>query len=131
MADLSQTPLDDLRPMLAAVRERELVFRRENPSFAAADEYVFRHNLLRDVAYETVLLKYRAVRHGQAARWLETHAGERRDEYLRLIAEHYIQAGEGLKAADLLERSGYKALRIAAYAGSRAPGAGQRAACGT
>ena len=119
VADLSQTPLDDLRPTLAAVRERELIFRREHSSFAEADEYVFKHNLLRDVAYETVLLKYRAVLHGQAARWLEIHAGERRDEYLGLIAEHYIQAGEGLKAADLLERSGYEALRVGAFAATR------------
>jgi class 3 adenylate cyclase/tetratricopeptide (TPR) repeat protein len=119
VADLSQIPLDDLRPTLAAVRQRELIFRREHSSFAEAEEYVFKHNLLRDVAYETVLLKYRTVLHSQAARWLESHAGERRDEYLGLIAEHYIQADEGLKAADLLERSGYEAISVGAFAAAR------------
>ena len=43
-------------------------------------QYLFKHALLRDVTYETVLLKRRVQYHGRAARWLESHAGERRDE---------------------------------------------------
>lgn len=114
VAELAQTPVAELRPTLAAVRQRELIFRRERSSFIAAEEYIFKHALLRDVAYETVLLKYRAAFHGRVARWLEEHAGERIGEYLGLIAEHYVQAGEGLRAATLLEQSGHEALQVGA-----------------
>lgn len=109
VADLAQWSIEDIRPSLDAAYRRELVFRRERSSFAEAEEYIFKHNLLRDVAYETVLLKDRIELHGRAARWLELHAGERIVEYLSLIAEHYILALEGLRAAAMLERSGYEA----------------------
>jgi predicted ATPase/class 3 adenylate cyclase len=112
VADLIQTPVEELRPTLAAIRKRELIFRREQSSFAGTDEYIFKHNLLRDVAYETVLLKARAELHGRVARWLEDHAGDRLDEYLSVIAEHYVQAGDRLRAAELLEQSGQAAVRV-------------------
>ncbi|WP_374688710.1 tetratricopeptide repeat protein, partial [Promineifilum sp.] len=109
VADLAQTPVEELRPTLASVHKRELIFRREHSSFLETEEYIFKHALLRDVAYESVLLRHRAVFHARVAHWLEEHAGERLGEYLGLIAEHYIQAGDGLKAAALLERLGYEA----------------------
>ena len=46
---------EEIAPLLEAVRERELIFRREHSAFAGAEEYIFKHALLRDVTYETVL----------------------------------------------------------------------------
>jgi class 3 adenylate cyclase/tetratricopeptide (TPR) repeat protein len=120
VADLLQAEREIVRDTLTSVRGRELIFRRERSSFDAAEEYIFKHALLRDVAYETVLLKYRAEFHGKVARWLEAHAGDRRDEVLGLIAEHYIQAGERLRAAELLERSAAEAHAVGASAAVRA-----------
>ena len=119
VADLLEAGRDDVVPTLEAVRGRELIFRREYSVFADAGEYIFKHALLRDVTYETVLLKRRVQYHGRAARWLESHAGERRDEYLGLIAEHYVQAGESLRAAALLQQAGEEALRVGAFAVAR------------
>ena len=119
VADLFETEREEVIPTLEAVRGRELIFRREYSVFADVGEYIFKHALLRDVTYETVLLKRRVQYHGRAARWLESHAGERRDEYLGLIAEHYIQAGEAQRAAALLEQSGEEALRVGAFAVAR------------
>ena len=110
VADLLQTETGAIDPVLAATRDRELIFRREHSAFARCGEYIFKHVLLRDVAYETVLLRHKAEYHGRVARWLESHAGERLGEYLSLIAEHYIQAGEGVTAAGLLECAGREAL---------------------
>ena len=115
IAEVAQMPITEIRPLLEASRGRELIFRRERSSFVAVEEYIFKHALLRDVAYETVLLKHRGGFHGRVARWLEEHAGERIGEYLGLIAEHYIQAGERLRAAALLERSGAESLRIGGW----------------
>jgi tetratricopeptide (TPR) repeat protein len=100
---------EEIGPLLGSVRERELVFRRERSAFAGTEEYIFKHALLRDVAYETVLLKLRRVYHGQVARWLEVAAGERIGEYLGLIAGHYELAGEGEKAVGYLLRAGDQA----------------------
>ena len=116
---------DDITALLEAVRDRELVFRRERSAFAGAEEYIFQHSLLRDVTYETVLLDVRRVYHGQVARWLEVAAGKRIGEYLGLIAGHYELAGEGEKAVEYLLRAGDQA-RLA-YACQEASGYYHRA----
>ena len=116
---------EEITVLLEAVRDRELVFRRERSTFAGAEEYIFKHALLRDVAYERVLLKLRRVYHGQVARWLEGAAGERIGEYLGLIAGHYELAGEGEKAVEYLQRAGAQA-RLA-YACQEASGYYRRA----
>ena len=67
-----------------------------------------------------MLLKLRRRYHAQVARWLEAHAGERLGEYLGLIAGHYELAGERVKAADYLRRSGEEAYRTNAYGEARA-----------
>jgi adenylate cyclase len=105
---------DELVPLLEAVRHRELVFRREHSAFAGTDEYTFKHALLRDVTYETVLLKLRRVYHKQVAAWLEASAGERLGEYLGLIAAHYDMAGQTEKAIDFLAQAGDRAFKLSA-----------------
>jgi ABC-type oligopeptide transport system substrate-binding subunit/class 3 adenylate cyclase len=116
---------EDITALLEAVRDRELVFRRERSAFAGAEEYIFQHSLLRDVTYETVLLDVRRVYHGQVARWLEAAAGKRISEYLGLIAGHYELAAEGEKAVEYLLRAGDQA-RLA-YACHEASGFYHRA----
>jgi predicted ATPase len=119
VADLSPAPREAVGQALAATCARELLLHREPSAFAGAEEYIFRHGLLHEVTYETVLIKRRAEYHRRAARWLENHAGERLSEYLTLIAEHYIRAGERLPAAALLEQSAREALELGAYAVAR------------
>lgn len=69
---------------------------------------------MRDVTYETVLLKLRRVYHAQVAKWLEANAGERLGEYLSLIAGHYELANEKAQAVTYLRRSGEDLLRVGA-----------------
>lgn len=119
VADLAQTETDDIRPVLQTIRDRELIFQREHSAFDGSDEFVFKHNLLRDVAYERVLLKWRQEFHGRVARWLEAHAGERLTEYLGLIAQHYELAGEDEQAAAYLLRVGNEAMNASAFGAAR------------
>ncbi len=100
---------------LAHLHQRELIFRRDRSAFAGTEEYIFKHTILHDVTYESVLLKLRHVYHAQVARWLETHAGERIGEYLGLIAMHYEHAGETALAANYLQRAGEELFKISAY----------------
>jgi class 3 adenylate cyclase/tetratricopeptide (TPR) repeat protein len=96
---------------LRALRSRELVYRRERSVFAGTEEYLFKHNALRDVTYETVLQKVRQRYHAQVAAWLEGHAGERLGEYLGLIAGHYELAGARSNAIPRLLQAGNRAAQ--------------------
>ena len=95
---------------LEQARDRELVFRHEQSSFDDAVEYVFKHALLRDVTYETVLLRDRERLHGLVARWMSEHAGDRASEHATQIALHLRLAGEVMGAAELLRTSAAAAL---------------------
>lgn len=97
---------------LAGLRLKEMVYRRENSVFAGAQELIFKHAMLREVTYASVLKRMRRLYHRLAAEWLVevTGAGGRVDEYTGLIAEHYFQADEILLAADWLTRAGEHAL---------------------
>ncbi len=94
---------------LAALRERELVFHHERSSIAGNQEYMFKHALLRDAAYETVLLKQRRAYHSQVAAWIEANAGQRLEEHLALVAGHYAEGGQPDQAADWFTRAGERA----------------------
>ena len=111
---------DALHEHLASLVRRELIIHRSRPAFAGIEEYSFKHNLLREVTYETVLIRDRRRHHARVARWLEVNSGARLAEYLGLIAEHYILAGLNNRAAAYLERSGDAAQRNGAYHSARA-----------
>jgi tetratricopeptide (TPR) repeat protein len=119
VAELADRDRAAIRPVFDILRERELILRRGRSSFIGVEEYAFRHNLLREVVYETVLLKSRREYHARVARWIETHAGERLGEFLSLIAEHYALAGVNDVAAAYFERSGLEALHTGTYRSAR------------
>ncbi|MBX7057975.1 MAG: AAA family ATPase [Leptospirales bacterium] len=60
--------------------------------------YIFKHIVIRDVAYETTLLSTRQFLHQQLANWLEQQAGEASLEYAETLAYHFDQAGVADKA---------------------------------
>ncbi|MCP4538023.1 MAG: tetratricopeptide repeat protein [Chloroflexi bacterium] len=102
-------------PLLNAVQGRELIFQHNRSAFEGTHEYMFKHALLRDVTYETVLLKLRRVYHAQVAQWLEANAKDRLSEYLSLISRHYELAGEKTEAVKYLRRLGEELLDVSAY----------------
>ena len=65
----------DLHTSLTELARGELVFQRVGSVFTGETEYIFKHSLLRDVAYERLPHKHRKVYHLAVARWLEAHAG--------------------------------------------------------
>jgi tetratricopeptide (TPR) repeat protein len=95
---------------LLAARRRELIFPSERPSLDVSDEYLFKHALLRDVTYETVLLRDRKRLHRLVADWLRANAGERIGELLELIAEHRALGDDPVAAAELFEEAARRAL---------------------
>ena len=94
---------------LTELRQREMVFQNEVSTFAEAQEYLFKHALLRDVAYESVLKRLRRRYHGLVADWLLIHGGERASEFNGLIADHLELAGRTAEAIKYLERASRQA----------------------
>src|ERR1051326_2749165 len=93
----------------AALRRKELIFRRESSSFANTVEYAFKHDLLRNVAYESLLRKSRRAYHGQLAAWFIDQSRERINEVAALVAGHFEQASDTANAAEWFGRAGQQA----------------------
>jgi len=94
---------------LSALRERGLIFQLERSTIKGHQEYLFKHALVRDAAYDTVLLKHRQIYHSQVAGWIEVNAGDRLEEHLALIASHYADSGQTDLAGDWALRAGERA----------------------
>src|SRR5829696_6054503 len=57
-------------------------------------EYLFRHVLVQDAAYDTLLKQEKKRLHLAVAETLEKRYPERRDELAGMLARHYESAGE-------------------------------------
>jgi predicted ATPase len=103
---------------LPTLEVRELVFRREESAFEGTVEYIFKHSILRDVTYETVLKRLRGQYHNLVAGWLAAaaEANNRAEEYAALIGKHYQLGGSLKQAADWYERAGKQAMITFAHA---------------
>ena len=97
---------------LKALEKREMIFQRNSSVFAGSNAYLFKHEMLREVAYESVLLRMRPAYHKQVADWLTQESGERVAEYAGLIADHYEKAREKIRAAQMYELAGNRAREL-------------------
>ncbi len=101
---------------LSGLMRRELAYRRETSAFEGTREFVFKHHVLHQVAYQGVLKQLRKEYHRVTADWLVTRSGDRASEYLGLIADHYERAGDTANAVEYLRRAGKDATRSYANA---------------
>lgn len=95
---LDQGSAGDVSAVLDSLCRRDLVFRRQETAFSDTREYAFKHAILHEVTYETVLLRLRRTYHRRSARWLVERAGEQRDAYAGVIAQHWESAGDAGEA---------------------------------
>jgi hypothetical protein len=94
---------------LVELQRRELVFPQETSTFREAREFLFKHALLRDVAYESVLRRLRREYHGLVADWLINRRRGRSGEVDGLIGDHLERAGRPYEAAGYLARAAREA----------------------
>jgi oligopeptide transport system substrate-binding protein len=92
-----------------------MVFQRETTAIADAQEYIFKHAVLREVTYKSLLKRLRRIYHGLVADWLMEQAGERAGEYTGLIADHLELAGRSAEAVDYLLQAGDRARSLYAH----------------
>jgi class 3 adenylate cyclase/tetratricopeptide (TPR) repeat protein len=102
-----------LKHALAHLEQAELVFRRGDPPEA---NYSFKHALVQDVAYESLLKSRRQQLHGQIARTLEQGFADIVASEPEIVAHHFTQAGLADPAIDYWLKAGQHAARRSANA---------------
>ena len=99
----------ELEGCLYALNDVEFFYQK---AFYPASIYAFKHPIMREVAYHSLLSKPRATLHRRTALAIETTQADRRDELAGLVAHHWEKAVEPLRAA----RWHRHAARVAGFA---------------
>jgi class 3 adenylate cyclase/tetratricopeptide (TPR) repeat protein len=102
-----------LKHALAQLEQAELVFRRGEPPEAV---YSFKHALVRDAAYESLLKSRRHQLHGQIARALVQRFPNVVASEPEIVARHFTEAGLVEPAIDYWLKAGNLALSRSANA---------------
>src|SRR5690606_26820642 len=76
-------------------------------------EYIFKHSLVQELTYESILLQKRRELHAQVAQIIETLFSEKLEEFYSVLAHHYALGEIWEKAQDYLFKAGNQAGRIA------------------
>ena len=99
---------------LRELEARDLILSRLATTMAGQPEYIFKHALVRDVAYESIPRRERAAAHLRVAEWIEEAIGERRIEVVELLAHHYTEAQRaiGWAKADPAEKEQIRARAV-------------------
>ena len=96
----------DLHDALVSLQEKDLVVPSTGSQLAGEEEYAFKHVLIRDVAYGMLPKSVRSAKHFEVGRFIEDRMGDRTDEVVTVLAEHYG------RAATLAEESGLPDLEL-------------------
>jgi DNA-binding SARP family transcriptional activator len=99
---------------LQTLRRREFVLERLSSSIPHHREYVFKHVLIRDVAYGSLTRAERGRAHATTAAWIEEKGGS-----AEVLAHHYDAAFSNLGDQDLRRRAREQLLAGAANAHRR------------
>jgi class 3 adenylate cyclase/tetratricopeptide (TPR) repeat protein len=104
-----------LKSYLLNLQDLEFIYEK---SLFPELEYVFKHALTREVAYNSLLQQRRKEIHEKIGRALEAHYPERLEEFYEMLAYHYYEGQDWTKALNYLAMAGDKAA--AAYANREA-----------
>ncbi len=102
-------PAHKLNPALQALQQSELI--TEKNLFPEL-EYMFKHALTHDVAYNSILLKQRRMLHAQIAAAIEENKNDVLEEHYETLAYHYKNGDRPEKAFEFLVRAGEKAMEL-------------------
>jgi class 3 adenylate cyclase/tetratricopeptide (TPR) repeat protein len=108
---VSRTSESELQNALGKLVGAQLVFARGEPPSAS---YVFKHALVQEAAYETLLKSNRQQLHGRIAKALEDCFPEVTDTQPEILAHHYTEAGLTEVAIKWWDKAGDLAIRRSA-----------------
>jgi class 3 adenylate cyclase/predicted ATPase len=108
------SPLEEglLQQELTKLVEAELLYQRGLPPQAT---YIFKHALVQDAAYQSLLKSKRQQYHQQIAQVLEEKFPETKETQPELLAHHYTEAGLTTQAISFWQRAGQRASQRSAH----------------
>ena len=116
LAAVARKPETELQSALNRIVEAGLLFRQGAPPNAT---YLFKHALVQDAAYGTLLREPRRALHARIAETLEIQFAEIAENQPELLARHFTEAGMIEKAAGLWGKAGQRSLARSALGRSR------------
>jgi predicted ATPase len=107
------SPVDEenLQQALARLTEAEVLYQR---GVGRQTRYLFRHALIQDAAYQSLLKSKRQQYHLQTARVLEECFPELQTTQPEIVAHHYTEAGLGEQALSYWQQAGQNAIQRSA-----------------
>ena len=111
LAAVTRLPDGELHDALSQLTSADLVLRRGRPPHAT---YTFKHALIQDAAYATLLKSRRQQLHSRIAQALTERFPERAVAEPELLAHHYTEAGATEQAIDQWLRAGQRAAERSA-----------------
>jgi class 3 adenylate cyclase/predicted ATPase len=111
MAEVAPLKAEDLLDALARLVQSELVFSRGEPPEAT---YTFKHALVQDTAYASLMRGRRQELHGRVASVLESRAGNGQEAEPEMLAHHFGEAGNTDKAIYYWHQAGKRATERSA-----------------
>jgi class 3 adenylate cyclase/tetratricopeptide (TPR) repeat protein len=112
MEPVAQRPEKELQAALRQLSDAGLLFCRGTAPHAS---YLFKHALVQDAAYGTLLRGRRQELHGRVAAALETHFADLVERQPELLAHHLTAAGDTERAAHQWLKAGRHAAAQSAY----------------
>ena len=112
---VAKKPEDDLTLATERLVDAGLLFRQGVPPHVT---YLFKHALVQDVAYNTLLRESRRALHARIAGCLESQFAEMVESQPELLARHCTEAGLVEKGAALWGKAGQRSLGRSAFAES-------------
>jgi predicted ATPase len=108
------TPLDEasLQQALTQLVDAELLYQRGLPPQAT---YTFKHALIQEAAYESLLRRTRQQYHQRIAQILEAQFAETVETHPELLAQHYTEAGLAEQAVGYWYQAGQRAHERSAH----------------
>ncbi len=99
---------EDLKSNLLNLQGLEFIYEK---SLFPELEYIFRHALTQEVAYNSLLIKRRKEIHEKIARAIEKIYPERLEEFYEMLARHYSKSDNLVKTLQYMKASGNKSNR--------------------
>jgi len=113
ISKITGTAEAQLERTLAELRAAEFIY--EQPALGDS-EYIFKHALTQEVAYNSLLIERRKLLHERAGHALESIFANQLDDHLTQLAHHYSHSNNIDKAVEYLGRAAHQAMQRSAYA---------------
>jgi predicted ATPase/class 3 adenylate cyclase len=108
---------EDLKSSLLNLQGLEFIYEKQ---LFPELEYIFKHALTQEVAYNSLLHKKRREIHEKIGRAMEQIYAERLEEYYELLAYHFVRSDHTAKAVEYLDLANQKAIRANAMEDAKA-----------